>query len=61
LKLSQQSFDRDLRSGTMLSGIIGEQGALAAQIKNLNLYLLIKMATLTFHDGIGKKGGATIK
>ena len=61
MKLSQQSFNQDLRRGTMLSGIIDELGTLVAQIKNLNVYLLIKMATLTFHDGIGKKGGTTIK
>jgi len=61
LKLSQQSFDRDLRSGKTLTGIIDEQGALAAQIKNPNIYLLIKMTTLTFHDSFEEIGGTKIK
>lgn len=61
MKLSQRSFDRDLRSGTMLSGIIDELGTLVVQIKNPNLYLLIKMTTLTFHDGTSKNGESTIK
>ena len=55
MKLSQRSVNQDLRSGTMLSGIIDELGTLVAQIKNLNLYLLIKMTTITFYVSISKK------
>ncbi|MEA2074382.1 MAG: hypothetical protein U9O85_01400 [Euryarchaeota archaeon] len=45
----------------MLSGIIDELGTLVAQIKNRNLYLLIKMTTLTFHDSFEEIGGTKIK